>query len=133
MAHYSVQPRYQIFTKGYRFLSLAKSMDRNTGNNKNKKSSGKCSQKFIDHAKKSARDAFKTASKGPIQKIAEATGDSIGKNTIDKITKVSRILPENSSEAVTIQKENNGLDRKIPRERHISPGKTDKTLLMIYD
>ena len=69
MAHYSVQPRYQIFTKGYGFLSLAKSMDRNTGNNKNKKSSGKCSQKFIDHAKKSARDAFKTASKGPIQKM----------------------------------------------------------------
>ena len=92
-------------------MPLAKSMDRNVGN-KNKNSSGKCSQKFIDHAKKSARDAFKIASKRPIHKIAEATGDSIGKKTVDKITKVSRILRQNNSEAVPIQKENIGLDRK---------------------
>ena len=41
--------------------------------------SSKYSQKPLDHAKKSAADAFKTASKRPIQKKkAETTGDLIG-------------------------------------------------------
>ena len=30
---YSVQPRYQIFVKGYGFLSFAKNMDKNIGKN----------------------------------------------------------------------------------------------------
>ena len=31
MTHYSVEPRDQIFVKGYGFLSLAKNMGRNIG------------------------------------------------------------------------------------------------------
>ena len=42
----------------------------------NKKNlSCKYSQKLLDHAKQSATDALKTASKRAIQKTAEATGD----------------------------------------------------------
>ena len=36
-------------------------------------------QKLLDHAKQSATDAFKTASKKVIQKKAEAIGDLIDK------------------------------------------------------
>ena len=46
-------------------------------------------------------DGLKTASKGAIQKTAEATGDFIGNIPDDKITKVSRNLPQNSLETVT--------------------------------
>ena len=31
MTKYSVEPREQIFVKGYGFLSFAKNMDKNTG------------------------------------------------------------------------------------------------------
>ena len=47
MTHYSVQPRDQIFLKGYGFLSFA----RNMGKNISKNLSSKCSQKFLDYAK----------------------------------------------------------------------------------
>ena len=47
MMRYSVQPRDQIFVKGYGFLSFAK----NTGKNISKNVSGKYSQKRFDHAK----------------------------------------------------------------------------------
>ena len=40
--------------------------------------------------KKSTTDAIKTASKRPIQKNAEATGDLIGNKIADKITSVSK-------------------------------------------
>ena len=42
-------------------------MGRNIGRIISKNVSGKCSQKFIDHAKQSAADAFKTASKRAIK------------------------------------------------------------------
>ena len=48
MTRYSVQPRDQIFVKGYGFLSFAKNM----GKNISKNLSGKYSQKLLDHAKK---------------------------------------------------------------------------------
>ena len=32
MMRYSVQPKYRIFLKGYRFLSFAKYMGKNNGN-----------------------------------------------------------------------------------------------------
>ena len=50
---------------------------------------GKYSQKLIDHAKQSATNAFKFASKRAIQKTTEATGDLIGNKIDSKITKVS--------------------------------------------
>ena len=60
--------------------------------------SGKYSQNLLDHAKQSATDAVKTSSKRVIRKTAEATGDLIRNKSADKITKLSRTSPENSSE-----------------------------------
>ena len=47
--------------------------------------SGRYSQKFLDHAKQSGIDAFKTAPKKVIQKAAEITGDLIGNKAANKI------------------------------------------------
>ena len=91
MTRYLVQPRDQIFVKGYRFLSFAKNRGRNIGKNTSKNLGSKCSQKFIDHAKQSATDALKTASRRAIQETAEATGDLIGNRIPDKFTRVSKI------------------------------------------
>ena len=123
MMHYSVQPRDRIFVKGYGFLSFAKNMCRNIGKNIAKNLSVKLSpgmlamrQKLLDHAKKSAIDALKTSSKRVIRKTAEATGDLIGNEIADRITKVSKTLPQNNSETIT-----NEHDQEIPTERCISP------------
>ena len=45
------------------------------------------------------------------QKTSEATGDLFGNKTADRITKVSKMLPQNYSETVT-----NDHDRKLPKE-----------------
>ena len=50
---YSIEPRYRICLKEYGFLSFAKNMDKNLSN--------KYSQKLLDTAKKSTKDAIKTA------------------------------------------------------------------------
>ena len=81
---YSIDPRYRRYVKGCGFLSFAKNMGKNISN--------KYSPKLVDGAKKSATDAIKTASKRPIHKIAEATGDLIGNKIADKITSVSKNL-----------------------------------------
>ena len=67
MTLYSVQPKDCIFVKGYGFLSFAENMGRNIDKNKSKNLSSKYSQKCIDHAKRYATDALKTASKGAIR------------------------------------------------------------------
>ena len=77
-----------MFVKGYGFLSFAKNMCRNIGKNISKSLSGKYSQKRFDHAKQSAVDAFKTSSKGVIQKTAEASSDLIGNKIANKTTMV---------------------------------------------
>ena len=56
--------------------------------------SNKYDQKLLDRAKKSTTDAIKTASKRPIQKTAEATGDLIGNKIADKFTSVSIKSPK---------------------------------------
>ena len=63
MACYSVQPKDQIFVKGFGFWPFA----RNMGKNISKNLRSKYSQKPLDHAKRSAIDALKTASKRAIQ------------------------------------------------------------------
>ena len=68
---YSVQPRYQIFVKSYGFLSFARNMSKNIGKNISKNLSGKYSKNPLDHAKQSAADAFKTASKRANRTIVE--------------------------------------------------------------
>ena len=69
--------------------------------NKSKNLSGKYSQTLLDHAKKSAADAFKIASNGAVQKIAETAVDLIGNKIASKITKVSKNLQQNNSGIVT--------------------------------
>ena len=68
MTRYSVQPRDQIFVKGYGFFSFARSMGRNIGKNISKHLNKKHSQKPLDHAMHSATDKLRTASKRLIQK-----------------------------------------------------------------
>ena len=85
---YSVQRKGRIFTNGYWFLSFAKNMSRNIGQNRSKNLSRRYSQKLLDHAKQSATDAFKTSSKRLIQKPEYATGDLIGNKIANKISKI---------------------------------------------
>ena len=63
--------------------------------------------------KKSATDAVKTVSKRTIQKTAEATGDLIGNEIADKITRVSK------------KKSNQQLKKK---KRYISPEERQQTI-----
>ena len=64
--HYSVQLKDQIYVKGYGFLSLDRNMGRNIDKNISKNLNSKYNQKLLDHAKQSATDALKTASKSEI-------------------------------------------------------------------
>ena len=82
---YSIEPRDRIYVKGYGFLSFAKNMGKGLSN--------KQGQKLLDSAKKSTREAIKTASKRAIQKTAEATGYLIGNKIADEITSVSKKKP----------------------------------------
>ena len=68
-------------------------MGKNIGKSMIKNFSSKNSQKLFDHAKQFAANALKTASKREIQKAAEATGDLIGNEIADKITRVSKTSP----------------------------------------
>ena len=58
--HYWIQPRDQIFVKGWVFFLFLKNISKNL--------SGKHSGKLLDHAKQSVKDALKTTSKELIQK-----------------------------------------------------------------
>ena len=51
--------------------------------------------------KLSATDALETASKIAVQKTAEASGDLIGNNIANRITKVSKNSQQNNSKTVT--------------------------------
>ena len=53
--------------------------------------SSKYSQRFLDLVKQSAADAIKTASKRAIQKIAEATDDSIGHKIAIELQKYQKL------------------------------------------
>ena len=61
---YSVEPKDQIYVKGYGFLLFANDMRKNIGKNL----SGKYSQKLLDSAETSTIDAIKTTSKRANQK-----------------------------------------------------------------
>ena len=111
MTRYSVQPRDGIFVKGMDFLSFAIKI----GKSKIKNLSGKYSQKLLDHAKQSATDPLKTASKKAIQKTAEATGGLVGIKLADKASKFLSILPHINL-AVTNEEESIGFDRQIPND-----------------
>ena len=61
-------PKDQIFAKGYRFFSFAKNMRKNI-KNISKNLGDKCSQKFLDLAKRSATESRKSASRRGIIKL----------------------------------------------------------------
>ena len=107
--------------KDYGFLSFAINMKKKIGKNIGQNWSNKYSQNLLDHAKKWAIDTLKAASKTAIQKTAEATGYFMGYKIADKITKVLRKSPKNIWDSVESEAENIGFERKIPKERYISP------------
>ena len=120
MTRHSVQPRDEIFVKGSGFLFYAKTMGKNIGKSISKSFSGKYCQTILDHAKQSAKDAIKTSSKRVIQKAAKATGDLIGSEMTNKITKVSKNVQQNNFEIVA-----NENDKEIPKEIYMFPEKTE--------
>ena len=106
---YSIEPKDRIYVKGYGFLSFTINMG--------KRLSSKYGQNILESATKSAADAIKSASKRVIQKIAEASSDSIGNKIADKITTVSK---KSSNEL----KNNEAKDEsEAPKKRYISAGK----------
>ena len=102
-------------------MSFVKGMNKNIGEKTTNNLIGKHSQKLVDYAKQSAADALKTASKRPIQKIAEGTGDLIGNKIADKTINVSKSSQQDNSHTVT-----NEHDNELPKERYISPEKRQK-------
>ena len=82
MTCYSMEPRDQIFLKGYEFSFFAKNMGKTL--------SDKYCQKRIDHVKQFGTETIKTVSKRAIQKRAEAASHLIGNEIAKKIIKVSK-------------------------------------------
>ena len=125
MIWYPVQPRDRIFVKGYGFLSFAKNMCKNIGENISKSLSSKYSpgmlamrQKLLDHAKQSATDAFKTA---------KATVDLIGNKIANKILGAQKVHTK------VIQKQLQMSMIKKYLEKDLYLQKNDKKLLMNWD
>ena len=65
-------------------------MGKNAGKIIIKNLSSKYSQKILDHAKQSAIYSLKTSSKRVISKTVEASGNLIGNNIADNVTKISK-------------------------------------------
>ena len=68
MMRYLVQPRNEMFVKGYGFLFFAKSKSKSSGKNISKNLSGKYSQKILDHAKQSPTYCLKLLQKEQFKK-----------------------------------------------------------------
>ena len=96
-------------------------MCRNIGKSISISLTSKYSQKLLDHAKQSATDVLKTASKRSIQKTGAATRDLIWDTISDKITRISKTSPQNNSE------ENIEHDRERHKEIDICPEQRQKT------
>ena len=75
---YSTEPKYRKYVKGYGFLSFAW------------KFGIKYDKRLMDTVTKTGIEAAKTASKGVVQKTAEATGDFIGNKIAGKITSLGK-------------------------------------------
>ena len=102
---YSIELKDRKYAKGCEFLSFAK----NIGTHATKFAenlSNNYSQKPLDTAKKSTRDAIKTA---------ETTGDLIDNKIACKTTNISKI---SSRELHSLDNEANEIE--IPKERYIS-------------
>ena len=95
-------------------MSFSKNIEKNIGKNISKDLLLNLLRNLLIIPKKSARDAFKNASKWAIQKPAEATGDLIGKKSANKITKVPNTSQQNNSQTVA-----NEYDKEILKEKYI--------------
>ena len=84
----------------------AKTLTKTLKNHKKAIKSNKNSHKLLDHAKQSATDALKTASKREVIKTVKATGNFTGNKITDNITKISRTCLQNNSETVINKAEN---------------------------
>ena len=71
-------------------------MTKNLGKNKSKNVNGKYSQKRLDHAKESARNALKTSQ----EKNSKTTGDLTDNKIADKNTKAPKISLQNTLKTV---------------------------------
>ena len=111
----------RIFLKDvcYGCLSFTRNIGKNIDKDISKNLTSKYSQKLLDHAKESATDGLKTTSKRAIQKTAEATGDLISNKIAYKITRVSKLSPQNNS--VTNEEE-------ISKERDVSLEQRQKVI-----
>ena len=85
--------------------------------------SSKYGQKLLDSSTKSTIDAIKNASKGAIQKAAEATGDLIYNKIADKIRSVSKKASKFHSQN---QKANDEWEKT--KVRYISPEKRQQII-----
>ena len=85
------------------FFSFVKNMGKNIGPNISKNLSRKY-RNFLIMLNNLATDALETASKRAIRKTSEATSDLNGNKIADRITKVSKTLPQNSLEMRIIKK-----------------------------
>ena len=74
----------------------------------------KYSHKLLDHAKQSATEALKSASRSAIQKTL------LIKSLIE-LQKAQKIPPQNSSETAKNEPKNGGFDNKITKQKFISP------------
>ena len=110
---YSIDTRERRHIKRYGFLSFARNIGTHAAKVA-KNMSDKYSQKLVDTGKKSTTDAIKTTSKRAILKIAEATGDLVGKKIADKINSSSK---KSHNEEI----QSNEVNNEIPKERYISP------------
>ena len=81
-------------------------------------------QKLLEHDKQSAKDALKTSSERVIQKTV--TGDWIVNNIDNRITKVSKSLQQINSETAT-----NEHNKEIPKEKYVSPEKTQEIIDLV--
>ena len=90
MIRYSVEPKDEIFVKGYGLLPFAENMSKKIRKDLSKNLSGKYYLKHLDHAKQPAIEALKNASKRAIQKLAELTEDLAGNKIANKIAKIKQ-------------------------------------------
>ena len=84
----------------------------------------KYDQKLFDSAKKSTTDAIKTASKGAIQKTAEASGDLTGSKIADKLTSVSKKSDakiQTEAGAASSKDVDRASPKNAPKKRYIFP------------
>ena len=79
----------------------------------------------IEHAKTSATDALKTASKRAIQKTAEATEDLIDNKIADQITNSSK---KSSKELPSTELQSNEANNEIAKETYISPQQRQQSI-----